>query len=165
MLSDNWIQTPVSLTPVSTRNQDTCFPTPVSKRKQDTCFPTPVSTRKQDTCFPTPVSWNHIQTPVSWDLFPPQKIGHLFPDTCFPPKKSDACFRTAVSHIFCSKKMLVLKYDKACFTILYNGKEIFCLKDIACSKDFTCSKDFAYPNSWIGKFVILWGFLCHEQVL
>ena len=92
MLSDNWIQTPVSPTPVSTRNQDTCFPTPVSKRNQDTCFP----------------------TPVSWHLFPPQKIRLLF------------------------KKI--------------------CLQDIACSKDFACSRDFAYPNFWIGKFVISWGF-------
>ena len=24
----------------------------------------------------------------------------MFPDTCFPPKKSDTCFRTAVSLIF-----------------------------------------------------------------
>ena len=164
MLSDNWIQTPVSLTPVSTRNPDTCFPTPVSKRNRDTCFLTPVSKRKQDTCFLTPdskrnqdtcfltpVSWNHIQIPVSRHLFHPKQIRHLFPDFCLPKKNpvSGQLFPT-----FFVKKNVGLKYDKACLTTLYNGKKIFCLKDIACSKDFTCSKDFAYPNSWIGKFVI-----------
>ena len=74
MLSDNWIQTPVSLTPVSTRNQDTCFPTPVSTRNQDTCFPTLVSTRNQDTCFPTPVSKS-----IERDLEPQQGALLLLP--------------------------------------------------------------------------------------
>ena len=88
MLSDNWIQTPVSLTPVSTRNQDTCFPTPVSRHLFPRENKTPVSRH----LFPP-----GNKTPVSRHLFPRIISRHLFPDTCFLPKKSDTCFPTLLS--------------------------------------------------------------------
>ena len=95
---------------------DTCFQQESRHLFPDTCF----LELYPDTCFLTPVSPQKKQTPVSRHLFPPQKIRLLFPDSCFP--------------YFLFKKNVGLKYDKACLTTLYNGKDIFCLKYIACSK-------------------------------
>ena len=143
-------------------NPDTCFP--------DTCFHKESRHLLPNTCFHK--ESRHLFPDTCFQeetrhLFPDtcfhQETRHLFPDTCFLESYPDTCFPTPVSspknqtpvsrHLFPSKKMLVLKYDKASLNILYNGKEIFCLKVIA------CSKEFAYPNSWIGKFIISCVFL------